>query len=91
MLSARAPEVGVGVGLASGTATVGAVRGAGRLEYMAVGQVVNRAARLCDAAADGEILLDSASAEGLTGDSRLTPRAARQLKGLPDQTVYCAG
>ena len=91
LLSARAPEVGVGVGLASGTATVGAVRGAGRLEYMAVGQVVNRAARLCDAAADGEVLLDGATAEALGDEPRLAPRAARQLKGLPDQTVYCAG
>ncbi len=89
LMRERAPEIGIGVGVASGEATVGAVRGAGRLEYMAVGQVVNRAARLCDAAANNEILLDESTAQSLNGADRFEARDANQLKGLPEQRVYC--
>lgn len=50
--------LGVGVGVASGTVTTGAVGGSRRLEYVAVGSAVNMSARLCDKAADGEVLTD---------------------------------
>ena len=59
-------QVGLGVGLASGTVTTGAVGGSRRLEYVAVGSAVNMAARLCDKAANGEILTDVM--EGQSGD-----------------------
>lgn len=52
---------GLGIGIASGAATVGAVQGAGRLEYVAIGEPVNLAARLCDHAAEGEVLCDAAT------------------------------
>src|SRR6185369_15047615 len=51
-------RLGVGVGVASGFATVGVIGGASRLEYTAVGPAVNLAARLCSEAAHGEILID---------------------------------
>ncbi|MEA2625475.1 MAG: adenylate cyclase, partial [Candidatus Binatota bacterium] len=44
------PDLGVGIGIASGTVTVGVIGGAGRLEYVAVGAAVNLASRLCDVA-----------------------------------------
>ena len=53
-----APGVGLGVGVATGTLTVGAIRGAGRLEYVAVGNAVNLASRLCMRASAGEVLVD---------------------------------
>ncbi|MDD9892568.1 MAG: adenylate/guanylate cyclase domain-containing protein [Gammaproteobacteria bacterium] len=59
-------QVGLGVGLASGTVTTGAVGGSRRLEYVAVGSAVNMAARLCDKAANGDILTDVV--EGQSGD-----------------------
>lgn len=58
--------LGLGVGIATGEVTVGAIQGAGRLEYVAVGSAVNLAARLCQRAADGEILLDRATVSALT-------------------------
>ena len=88
LLQDKAPTVGVGVGIASGEATVGAVRGAGRLEYMAVGQVVNRATRLCDNAANREILLDEPTASLLPDRAALIMRETDQLKGLPQQPVF---
>lgn len=51
-------KVGLGVGVATGRVTTGAVGGSRRLEYVAVGSAVNMAARLCDKAANGEILTD---------------------------------
>ena len=54
-------RLGIGVGVASGPVTVGVVGGDSRLEYAAVGQAVNLAARLCARARAGEILLDPAT------------------------------
>ena len=44
--------LGFGVGIAGGYATIGAIGYEGRLEYTAIGTVVNLAARLCDEARD---------------------------------------
>lgn len=55
----------LGVGVASGEATVGAIQGAGRLEYVAVGPAINLAARLCQQAEAGEVLVDAATCAAL--------------------------
>ena len=49
--------LGFGVGIAGGYATMGAIGYEGRLEYSAIGTVVNLAARLCGEAADSQILI----------------------------------
>lgn len=51
-------RLGVGIGVASGVVTVGVINSTSRLEYTAVGAAVNLASRLCERAADGEILAD---------------------------------
>ena len=60
-------DLGFGIGVASGFVTVGAISGAGRFEYAAVGPAVNLAARLCDRAEAGTILVDQRTV-GLVGD-----------------------
>lgn len=50
-------ELGFGVGIASGYATLGVVGFEGRYDYTANGTVVNLAARLCDEASDGQTLV----------------------------------
>ena len=50
-------RLGFGVGISLGYATVGMVGSEGRYEYTANGTAVNLAARLCDRAEDGEILI----------------------------------
>ena len=52
-------RLGFGVGISLGYATVGMVGFEGRYDYTANGSVVNLAARLCDEAGDGEILLST--------------------------------
>lgn len=84
-------QLGVGVGVASGFATVGVIGGASRLEYTAVGTPVNLASRLCSEAAHGEVLVDARTVE-LVGSTQPKPRLqagnALQLKGfaLPVQS-----
>lgn len=51
-----AGQLGIGVGVASGEVSVGAIGGAQRFEYAAVGSAVNLAARLCDKAENGQVL-----------------------------------
>ncbi len=53
----RGFELGFGVGIALGYATLGQVGFEGQFHYMAIGSVANLASRLCDQAKDGQILI----------------------------------
>jgi class 3 adenylate cyclase/CheY-like chemotaxis protein len=70
----RGFELGLGIGIAQGYATVGAIGFEGRIDYGAIGTVTNMASRLCDLAEPGNVLVsqrvfaeieDSVSAEPL--------------------------
>ncbi len=50
-------QLGFGVGIAVGYATLGTIGFEGRFDYAAIGTVVNLAARLCDEARAGQILV----------------------------------
>jgi adenylate cyclase len=52
-------EVGLGIGIAQGEATLGLIGFEQRWEYAAIGNVPNLAARLCGQARAGEIILDA--------------------------------
>lgn len=73
--------LGIGVGVATGRVTVGAIGSAARLEYTAVGTPVNLAARLCSAAGDGEVLIDERTV-AVTDANEWDPRPGIMLKGL---------
>ncbi|WP_428648707.1 adenylate/guanylate cyclase domain-containing protein [Roseibium sp.] len=67
-------EIGFGIGLAAGYATLGLIGDEHRFDYTAIGNVVNLASRLCDRAADGEILVNRrvfADIEGRMETARL--------------------
>lgn len=53
----RGYDLGLGVGIAQGYATVGAIGFEGRIDYGAIGHVTNLASRLCDLAVSGDILV----------------------------------
>jgi adenylate cyclase len=53
----RGYRLGLGIGIAQGYATVGAIGFEGRIDYGAIGSVTNLASRLCDLAESGEILV----------------------------------
>ena len=52
-------ELGLGIGIATGYATLGAIGFEGRNDYAAIGPVTNLAARLCQEAKDGQILVSA--------------------------------
>jgi len=79
-------RLGFGVGIAMGPATVGGIGSKGRLDYTAVGNVVNLASRLCDSAQDNQILVDRVAAQAIGAAVPLVPLEALDLKGL-DQPV----
>ena len=53
----RGNDLGFGIGIAQGYATLGRIGFEGRSDYAAIGSVTNLAARLCAAAAAGQILV----------------------------------
>ena len=57
--SQQGHDLGFGVGIAQGYATLGAIGFEGRLDYAAVGSVSNLAARLCAEALPGQILVSA--------------------------------
>ena len=75
-------RLGFGVGISLGYATVGMVGFEGRFDYTASGTAVNLASRLCDEAADGEILLSPRAAVAVEDDHALVSMGEAQLKGL---------
>jgi adenylate cyclase len=70
-------ELGFGVGIATGYATMGRIGFEGRVDYAAVGSVVNLASRLCGEAVDGGILI-SPRAHARLGE-RVTVRDAGEM------------
>lgn len=84
----RVHRLGLGVGVASGKVTVGAISAETRMEYTAIGMAVNLAARLCAAAAADEVLIDAESAR-TSSSTDLAPRGEMTVKGFSDaQLVY---
>ena len=79
--STASHPLGCGVGVASGRASVGAIGASSRMEYSAVGTVVNLASRLCQVAADGEILADEAVGQQAGAAARA--RGTQRFKGIP--------
>jgi class 3 adenylate cyclase len=78
----RGYELGVGMGIAQGYATIGAIGFEGRWDYGAIGSVTNLAARLCAEAKAGQILV-SQRVLGLVEDIVETePGSLRELRGF---------
>ena len=75
-------ELGFGVGIASGYATMGAVGIEGRRDYVAAGTVCNLAARLCSEAKSGQILLAQRAYAKVESRVRAEPIGELALKGL---------
>jgi class 3 adenylate cyclase len=78
----RGHQIGFGVGIAQGFATLGQIGFEGRFDYSAIGTVVNIAARLSDAAKDGQILATSRVAAAVVDIAELVDMGALAVKGL---------
>jgi adenylate cyclase len=84
--NARDCAIGFGVGIAMGPATVGTLGWHGRLDYTAIGNIVNLASRLCDLAADAQILVDPVVTGHVKDSIALASIGERAIKGY-DQAL----
>ncbi len=75
-------DLGFGVGIAHGYATLGRIGFEGRFDYGAVGTVVNLAARLCSDAKDGQILIESKVLSAVETSASTEPAGELMLKGI---------
>lgn len=78
----RGHEIGFGVGIAQGYATLGRIGFDDRFDYSAIGTVTNMAARLCAEAGNGQILVTQRVAAAVEGAAELQPLGDVALKGL---------
>lgn len=78
----RGFDLGFGVGIAMGYATLGQIGFEGQFHYAAVGSVSNLAARLCDKAQSGQILISQRVYAELEGLAEAEPVGELALKGF---------
>jgi len=75
-------ELGFGIGIAHGYATLGCIGFEGRFQYSATGKVANLASRLCDEARNGQILVDANVNSAITNWADVEARGELVLKGF---------
>jgi class 3 adenylate cyclase/CheY-like chemotaxis protein len=74
-------DLALGIGIAQGFATLGAFGFEGRLDYSAIGSVVNLASRLCDEAHSEQILIDRRTRAALGDAAEVEAVGPLVLKG----------
>jgi adenylate cyclase len=75
-------DVGFGIGIAHGFATLGTIGFEGRFDYAAIGTVSNVASRLCDEAKPGQILISSRVFTAVKDAVTVEPVGEFTLKGI---------
>lgn len=78
----RGYELGLGMGIAMGYATLGRIGFEGRFDYGAIGAVTNTAARLCGEAAAGQILVTQRVCAAVEDHIATEPVGDLELKGM---------
>ena len=75
-------EIGFGIGIAHGFATLGTIGFEGRFDYAAIGTVSNVASRLCDEAKPGQILISPRVLTKIENAVSVEPVGEFELKGI---------
>jgi adenylate cyclase len=75
-------DLGFGIGIAHGYATLGCIGFEGRFQYSATGTVANLASRLCDQARNGQILVDAKVRAEVEALAELESIGELDLKGF---------
>jgi adenylate cyclase len=75
-------DLGFGIGIAQGYATLGTIGFEGRFDYAAIGTVSNVASRLCDEAQPGQILISPRVLLAVEDAVSVEPVSEMSLKGI---------
>ena len=75
-------DLGFGIGIAHGFATLGTIGFEGRFDYAAIGTVSNVASRLCDEAKPGQILISPRVLMAVEEEVSVEPVGEFALKGI---------
>jgi adenylate cyclase len=75
-------DLGFGIGIAHGFATLGTIGFEGRFDYAAIGTVSNVASRLCDEAKPGQILISPRVRQAVEKAVTIEPVGEFALKGI---------
>jgi len=75
-------DLGFGIGIAHGFATLGTIGFEGRFDYAAIGTVSNVASRLCDEAKPGQILISPRVRQAVDKAITVEPVGEFTLKGI---------
>ena len=85
----RGHQLGFGIGIDQGYATLGKIGFEGRFDYAAIGTVTNLASRLCDAAKATQILISQRVYSAVEKLANVEPLGEISLRGLKRSTnVY---
>lgn len=89
----RGYDLGLGIGIAQGYATLGAIGFEGRWDYACIGSVTNLAARLCDEARGGQIITSKKALARIEDMVQVEAHADLLLKGIakPVQALNVTG
>jgi adenylate cyclase len=75
-------DIGFGIGISHGFATLGTIGFEGRFDYAAIGTVSNVASRLCDEAKPGQILISPRVLTKVENAVKVEPVGEFELKGI---------
>jgi adenylate cyclase len=75
------PPISIGIGINTGQAIVGYIGSETRLDYTAIGDTINTAARLESIAAPGQIVISENTMQALDEGFTLKPLGTEKLKG----------
>jgi class 3 adenylate cyclase len=75
-------DLGFGIGIAHGFATLGTIGFEGRFDYAAIGAVSNVASQLCDEAKPGQILISPRVLTKVENAMKVEPVGEFELKGI---------
>jgi class 3 adenylate cyclase len=75
-------DIGFGIGIAHGFATLGTIGFEGRFDYAAIGTVSNVASRLCDEVKPGQILVSPRVLVAVEDVVKVEPVGEFELKGI---------
>jgi adenylate cyclase len=78
----RGTELGLGIGIEAGYATLGRIGFEGRYDYGALGPVANLASRLSTLATGGQILIGQRAFAAVENTVETTPAGELELKGF---------